>query len=286
MKDITRKILVIDDNRDNLITLKALIADLFRGYITYTAASGTEGIELARKHPVDVILLDVLMPVMDGFEVCKLLKDDAQLRDIPVVFVTALKEDKNNKIRALEAGGDGFLTKPVDEQELVAQLTTMLKVKDANDFKRSEMERLEQAVNDRTRQLREELQLNLKLYQNLKESEERFRAFFEKSPVSYQSLDAAGCIVDINDAWMDAFGFQREELIGKWFGDLLAPESVNVFREHFAQLSSKGVIHTELYLITKQGNQRYIILDGRIEYALKGGFKNTHCILTDETERK
>ncbi|MDX9748579.1 MAG: response regulator [Paludibacter sp.] len=211
MKEVIRKILVIDDNPDNLISLKALIADLFRGFITYTATSGTEGIELARKHSIDVILLDVLMPVMDGFETCKLLKSDPQLNDIPVVFVTALKEDRTNKVRALEAGGEGFLTKPVDEQELVAQLNTMLKLKEANDFKRFEIERLEQMVSERTRQLQEEYQRN----SLLNESHMKLSQAVEQSPASVVITTTAGIIEYVNPKFTSVTGYTYNEVLGK-----------------------------------------------------------------------
>lgn len=197
MKHTSRRILVIDDNPDNLISLKAQITDLFNGFIVFTSTSGAEGIELAKKHQIDVILLDVLMPGMDGFDVCKILKTDEHLRDVPVVFVTALKENKVNKVRALEAGAEGFLTKPVDEQELVAQLTTMLKLKDANDFKQSEMLRLEQMVVERTQQLQ-------KLSQAV-----------EQSPASVVITSTSGEIEYVNSKFTDVTGYTLDEVLGK-----------------------------------------------------------------------
>jgi len=155
MEKAMRKILVIDDNEDNLLTLKAIITDLFEGFVTFTSTSGAKGIAMAKIHQPDVILLDILMPVMDGFEVCKILKEDESLRDIPVVFVTALKENKENKARAIEAGAEGFLTKPVEEQELVVHINAMIKIKEANDFRKSEKHRLEMLVNQRTKELQE-----------------------------------------------------------------------------------------------------------------------------------
>jgi len=88
------KILVIDDNPDNLISIKALIMEAFPDALILTALTGTKGLELAIAEDPDVILLDIVMPVMDGFEVCKKLKTDKKLCEIPVVFVTAIKDDK------------------------------------------------------------------------------------------------------------------------------------------------------------------------------------------------
>ena len=120
-------ILAIDDNPDNLITIKALIRELFSEAEIHTAAEGGKGIEIASAEDPDVILLDIIMPGMDGFEVCKRLKNDPKLRDIPVVFITAARGDSKNRIYALECGAEAFLSKPIDESELIAQIQAMVK---------------------------------------------------------------------------------------------------------------------------------------------------------------
>ena len=125
------KILAIDDKNDNLISLSAILKDIFSDAEVFTALSGTKGLELATAEDPDVILLDILMPGMDGFEVCRRLKEDPIMREIPVVFITALKETKDTRYRALEVGAEGFLSKPIDEAELTVQVSAMLKIKAA-----------------------------------------------------------------------------------------------------------------------------------------------------------
>ena len=120
------KILAIDDNQDNLISISTLIADQFPDAIVFTALNGTKGIELAVHEDPDVILLDIVMPEMDGFEVCKKLKANDRLCDIPVVFVAPNKGDKISRIYALECGAEAFLSKPIDESELTAQIRAMV----------------------------------------------------------------------------------------------------------------------------------------------------------------
>ncbi len=281
-----KKILVVDDNPDNLLSIKALIADLFDGFTTLTAGSGPEGIQMAKNEHPDVILLDILMPGMDGFEVCKHLKQDISLRDIPVVFVTAQRENKENKIRALEAGGDGFLSKPVDEEELVAQVRAMLKIKEGHEFKAAEKHRLEILVAEQTKVLQHELKLNLELSKNLKESEERFRALFEKAPLGYQSLDFNGNFIEVNQQWLDILGYTRDEVIGKWFGDFLTPEFQDGFRKRFPVFKSQGFIHSEFEMMHKDGKHLFIAFEGRVGHTLSGDFLQTHCILQDITERR
>lgn len=121
---------------------------------------------------------------------------------------------------------------------------------------------------------------------SLQESENRFHDLFEKAPLGYQSLDIDGKFIEVNHAWLETFGYKREEVIGKWFGDFLAPEYVQAFRDRFPIFKAQGKIHSEFFMVHKDGNKRYITFDGRIGHNANGSFKQTHCILKDETERK
>ncbi len=169
------KVLAIDDNKDNLMVLKAVISEAFPEAAIFTALNGKNGIELAAATDPDVILLDIIMPEMDGFEVCKRLKHNEKLKHIPVLFLTALKTSASNRIKALEAGGDGFLSKPVNQQELIAQLRAMKKIKMAAQHQKKEKEILEAMVAERTQALEAEIKLRIETEQQLRESEERYR---------------------------------------------------------------------------------------------------------------
>ena len=116
MEAIRLKILAIDDQPDNLTTLKAVVQDALPRCTLLTALTGQQGIELAKREDPDVILLDIVMPEMDGYDVCRQLKSDEKLNSIPVVFLTALRTDSENRIKALEAGAEAFLSKPLDVQ--------------------------------------------------------------------------------------------------------------------------------------------------------------------------
>jgi PAS domain S-box-containing protein len=163
-------ILAIDDYRDNLITVKAFVSDAFPGAVVYTTDNGTEGIELARKHDPDLILLDIVMPGMDGFEVCRIIKEDPRLRTIPVIFLTALKDDRESRIRALEAGGEAFITKPFEDTEFTAQIRAMIKIKAANERELREKENLADLVAERTLQLEKELAERKKVEEELRQA--------------------------------------------------------------------------------------------------------------------
>jgi CheY-like chemotaxis protein len=136
---------------------------------------GPLGIELARSEDPDAILLDIVMPDMDGYAVCRTLKQDGRLRDIPVVFLTALRTDRDTRIKALEAGAEAFLSKPLDEQELVAQVRAMAKIKAANRMQRMEKEQLAELVLQRTRELEQELAERRRAEQALRKALEDIR---------------------------------------------------------------------------------------------------------------
>jgi PAS domain S-box-containing protein len=120
----------------------------------------------------------------------------------------------------------------------------------------------------------------------LRESEERFVNLFQKAPLGYQSLDADGRFIEVNEAWVATLGYPRAEVIGKWFGDFLAPEFVEAFRQRFPMFKAAGKIHSEFEMLHRNGERRFIAFEGRIGHKKDGSFRQTHCILQDITERK
>jgi DNA-binding response OmpR family regulator len=120
------KILVVDDEEKNVKLLEALLVP--RGYAVVKAYDGAEALWLVQQEQPDLILLDVMMPVVDGFEVCKILKDNPETCLIPVVIMTALGQVED-RVKGIEAGADDFLTKPVHRDELLARIRTSLRLK-------------------------------------------------------------------------------------------------------------------------------------------------------------
>ncbi|KMY68910.1 chemotaxis protein CheY [Desulfocarbo indianensis] len=144
------KILVVDDEPINRKVLEALLKPL--GYEVAVAEDGFQCLEMMPQLMPDLVLMDVMMPRMDGFEVTRRLKSHENYRDTPVVIVTALKEI-DDRVAALEAGADDFLTKPVDKSELRARVRSLLKVKAYHDHLLNYQRELEAEVNARTQEL-------------------------------------------------------------------------------------------------------------------------------------
>lgn len=131
---MTARVLVVDDIPTNI---KLLAARLTAEYFDVLEASnGADAIEICRRGECDLVLLDVMMPDMDGFETCQRLKSDPKTQHIPVVMVTAL-DQPSDKVRGLEAGADDFLTKPVDDVQLMARVKSLSRLKGLTDELRS-----------------------------------------------------------------------------------------------------------------------------------------------------
>ena len=188
------KVLIIDDNADNLISIKALLNNLEPDYKILTAKSGIEGIELAVSDSPDTILLDIQMPNMDGYEVCKRLRADNRTSSIPIIFLTAIKTSAKDRIRGLEIGGDSYLVKPIDEGELLANLNSMLRIKKAEDKK---------------------------LYQ--------YKHIISSSTDLMALLDDKLTYLAINQAYLDAFNKTSEEIIGRKPQEIFGQEFFDIF---------------------------------------------------------
>lgn len=128
--DQPARVLVVDDHPQNVELLEAYLVP--EGYDVVTAYDGVEALERVEEGAPDIVLLDVMMPRMDGYEVCRKMKEDEETRFIPIVMVTALKE-LDDKIESIEAGADDFLTKPIVKIELLTRIKSLIRVKRLHD---------------------------------------------------------------------------------------------------------------------------------------------------------
>ena len=218
------RILVVDDNPSNVDILRARLST--HGYEIVTAADGEEGLAAVREHLPDLILLDVMMPKLDGIEVCRRIRADSALPFIPIVLVTA-KSDPKDVVAALEAGGDEYLTKPVDQAALLARVKSMLRIKALQDTVQEWNRTLEQRVSEQLQQL---------------ERLSRLKRFF--SPHLAELILAGGAEDPLKShrreiivVFLDLRGFTA-------FAETAEPEEImSVLREYHAEMGKMILAH-------------------------------------------
>jgi putative two-component system response regulator len=134
-------ILAVDDTPDNLALISGVLKELYQVKV---ATNGKDALQIAfSANPPDLILLDVMMPGMDGFEVCRELKSDSQTRDIPVIFITAMTAVVDEK-KGFELGAVDYITKPIRTPILLARVRTHLRLKRVTDFLKGKLEDIDE----------------------------------------------------------------------------------------------------------------------------------------------
>jgi PAS domain S-box-containing protein len=156
---------------------------------------------------------------------------------------------------------------------------------------RKQAEQLVQEKNEEIASQNEELnQANKELIeakQEAVESEEKYRAMYNNAPLSYQSLDENGCFIDINPMWLKTLGYERDEVIGKWYGDFLHPDFVEHFRINFPAFKKRGYVSDVQFKLRKKDNTYiYVSFEGCVGYTPEGKFRQTYCVFKDITEQK
>jgi class 3 adenylate cyclase len=225
------RILIADDNPTNVDILRARLEA--NEYDIVTAADGEEALEAARKHHPDLILLDVMMPRLDGIEVCRRLRADTSMPFIPIVLVTA-KSEPEDVVAALEAGGDEYLTKPVDHASLVARVRSMLRIKGLQDKVQEQAAELKEWNSTLERRVTEQVGLVERLG--------RLKRFF--SPQLAELIVEGGADDplkthrrDITVCFLDLRGFTA-------FAETVEPEEVmEVLREYHAEMGKLILEH-------------------------------------------
>ncbi|MDY7013802.1 MAG: response regulator, partial [Cyanobacteriota bacterium] len=211
------KILVVDDS---LLT-RSLAVDLLtaEGYEVLEAESGVNALESAVKIKPDLILLDVLMPHMDGYEVCRRLKKGKQTQQIPVIFIT-VADDRRSRLQGMEAGGDDFLTKPFDSLELYARVKNWVRHKRLNE----DLNQTEQSLFAIAKAIERRYSNTSDPIERMIHLAERFGQYIQLSESKVQDLVCAACLHDIGTvAIPDAILLKQGEL---------TPEEQDLIRQH------------------------------------------------------
>ena len=261
--------LLIDDQKDNLVSLGALIKNYYPGCRIITALSGIKGIELAISEDPDVILLDLNMPQMDGFTVCKELKKEIKTAHIPAIMLTARYIQKEDRIKGLGLGAISFLTKPIDEGELLAHLKVAVRIRRAEEKLRDNIKDLEITVDEKT--------------QKAIASEEKFRFIFENALCGIEISTKNGKILIANEAMRHITGYSFDELKNMHPADTYVNlDDRNIFLEI---INKDGFVKNfEVELYNKQKKKYWVSLS--ITPVIYNKLDSLLFVVVNITERK
>ncbi|MBU0678331.1 MAG: PAS domain S-box protein [Verrucomicrobia bacterium] len=223
------RVLAIDDIQDSLDLIGHVLRAHFPGAELVTALNGTEGIQKARTSQPSIILLDVLMPEMDGFEACRRLKSDPATAHIPVLMISGIRVADIDRTIGVQSGADGYLCKPYEPNELISQIHSLLRIS-AN----------EQHLREQREELRAELSETLR---HLEDQRNYLKSLFDESPDAIFVEDVQGNVLDVNRRACELHDLSREELIGKNVLDLVPPEERERVAGDFPKWSAGSIHH-------------------------------------------
>ena len=234
-----KRILVVDDHADNVEVLRARLDA--KGYEVSTASGGEEALQAVAASAPDLILLDVMMPHVDGKEVARRIKSDHRLPFIPIIMQTAL-DSTQDRVEGLDAGADDYITKPINFSELEARIRSMLRIKALQD----DLEQRERELEDMNDRLRKMAQTDgLTDVDNRRFLEERLGEMIEHSTRLQEPLVCVMCDLDHFKSVNDTYGHQA--------GDAVLKEFAGLLRDHAREIDRVGRYGGEEFVILLPG---------------------------------
>ncbi|MEO0988241.1 MAG: response regulator [Cyanobacteria bacterium J06639_14] len=242
------QIFIVEDQPANIKVLSNLLTTA--GFEVLIAKTGEKALQQLKKTAPALILLDVMLPGMDGFETCRHLKANIATQDIPVIFMTA-RSDTVDKVQGLTLGGVDYITKPFQQEEVLARIQSQLSLVRLRAQLQAQNEKLQQEIRDRERMLQEQQHIE----DALRQSEERMRSFFEATSEAVL-IHEQGIILDANQAAEMLLGYTNSELIGMHLETLTAPASRPVLYQRLKTISDAWPL--EVLGLKKDGSSFWV----------------------------
>jgi PAS domain S-box-containing protein len=269
-----KKILAIDDNEINLVLLNQIFKLYYPDFLFLQATSGKEGIEVAVTEIPEIILLDILMPEMNGYEVCAYLKKETATCHIPILMISALGQNPIERTKGLNAGADAFISKPFSQDELRAQIDVVLRIKKAEDLLRKRNESLEVLIKDQTTKYLQ--------------SEERYLQISEHALEFYWEVDSKGIFTYVSPVIEKILGEKPDRIVGE-------KSYISLFQLHFGRtkkstieesfLNQSSFNDCEIELKIKR-ETIWLSASGFSTFDKKGKFYGFRGVCYDITKRK
>jgi len=290
------KILIVDDNKENLYLLEILLKG--SNYDVVSAVNGDEALGKLRSEEFDMVISDIFMPVMDGFQLCLKVKGDDELKDIPFVFYTATYIDKKDEELAFKIGADKFIQKPIEPEEFVDIIEKTIKEAEEGKISQKDFaleedkeifelysERIVNKLEQKMSKLEKEVVRRKKAEESLKVSEEKYRLLVENANEAIVVVQDE-MLKFFNLKTMEIMGYSQEELSSMPFTEFIYPDDRGmVIERHLKRLKGEEV--PEVYsfrIIDKDGNIKWVEINA-VKVTWKGN-SATLNFLSEITERK
>jgi len=272
---LRKKVLAIDDHEPNLKMLESIFNQYFPDFEIFYVKSGSEGIEIARRELPDTILLDYLMPLMNGFEVCKVLKSDPLTKSIPILMISALGDDSKIRTEGFYAGADAFISKPFDIYELLALINVMLRIKSAEDLLRKQNDQQEVIIKTQTKEFQE--------------TEERFLQISSHALEFFWETDPNGKFTYLSKAAELILGYPIADIVGhKHIFDFSLPKIRQFIKNEFADIlqNQKKIIGDEYMFVHSSGRKIWLTINGFPIFDADNNYLGFRGVCNDNTRRR
>ncbi len=244
-------ILIVDDIPENLQLLAGMLSE--QGYIVRLAPDGQLALQFVQSNPPDLILLDILMPDMDGYEVCKELKTSPTTQDIPVIFISALHE-VFDKVKAFSVGGVDYITKPFEVREVLARVENQLRLSRFSKQLLEQNVRLSKEIEERKRIQHE----RKRAQEALQASEAELRALFAAIPDPLFVINSVGRVLKVVPFASEQLYKPAEDQIGRTLHEIFEQAQADIFLCYIQQaLSTQQILNVE-YSLTRGGRETWL----------------------------